>query len=62
MSVELLSGTTNVVRFPIERRARPTLELLRGIGVANEAAFIDDGHDGGFGVGEGRIGFGNRPL
>lgn len=31
MSVELLSGTTNVVRFPIERRARPTLELLRGI-------------------------------
>ena len=31
MSVELLSGMTNVVRFPVERRARPTLELLRGI-------------------------------
>jgi hypothetical protein len=31
MSVELLSGMTNVVRFPVERRARPTLELLRGM-------------------------------
>ena len=31
MSVELLSGMTNVVWFPVERRARPTLELLRGI-------------------------------
>ena len=31
MSVELLSAMTNVVRFPVERRARPTLELLRGI-------------------------------
>jgi hypothetical protein len=31
MSVELLSGMTNVVRFPVERRAWPTLELLRGI-------------------------------
>ena len=31
MSVELLSGMTNVVRFPVERRARPMLELLRGI-------------------------------
>src|SRR6516162_3634106 len=31
MSVELLSGVTNVVRFPVERRARPRLELLRGI-------------------------------
>jgi hypothetical protein len=28
---ELLPGTTNVVRFPIERRTRPTLELLREI-------------------------------
>jgi hypothetical protein len=31
MRVELLPGTTNVVRFPVERRARPTLELLREI-------------------------------
>src|SRR6516165_10371238 len=31
MSVELLFGMTNVVRFPVERRARPRLELLRGI-------------------------------
>ena len=31
MRVELLPGMTNVVRFPVERRARPTLELLRGI-------------------------------
>ena len=30
MRVELLPGMTNVVRFPLERRARPTLELLRG--------------------------------
>jgi hypothetical protein len=31
MRVELLPGMTNVVRFPVERRARPTLELLREI-------------------------------
>jgi hypothetical protein len=31
MSVELLFGMTNVLRFPVERRARPTLELLRGM-------------------------------
>ena len=31
MRVELLPGMTKVVRFPVERRARPTLELLRGI-------------------------------
>jgi hypothetical protein len=31
MRIELLLGTTNVVRFPVERRARPTLELLREI-------------------------------
>ena len=31
MSVELLFGMTNVVRFPVERGARPRLELLRGI-------------------------------
>ena len=31
MRVELVTGTSNVVRFPIERRARLTLELLRDI-------------------------------
>lgn len=31
MRIELLPGLTNVFRFPIERRARPTLELLRDI-------------------------------
>src|SRR5271165_6784644 len=31
MRAELLPGMTNVVRFPVERRARPTLELLREI-------------------------------
>ncbi len=31
MRVEVLPGMTNVVRFPVERRARPTLELLREI-------------------------------
>lgn len=31
MRIELLPGMTNVVRFPVERRARPTLELLREI-------------------------------
>ena len=29
MRVERLPGTANVVRFPVERRARPTLELMR---------------------------------
>jgi len=29
MEPELLPGTTNVVRFPIEERGRPTLELMR---------------------------------
>ncbi len=29
MRIELLPGTTNVVRFRVERRARPTLGLLR---------------------------------
>jgi len=28
---ELLDGMTNVVRFPVEQRARPTIELLRDI-------------------------------
>ena len=31
MHIDLLPGTTNVVRFPVERRASPTLDLLRGI-------------------------------
>ena len=31
MRVEMLPGMTNVVRFPVERRARPTVELLREI-------------------------------
>jgi len=31
MRVELLPGMKNVLRFPIERRARPTLDLLREI-------------------------------
>jgi hypothetical protein len=31
MRIELLPGMTNVVRFPVERRALATLELLRGI-------------------------------
>ena len=31
MRIELLPGMTNVVRFPIERRARPTLRLVREI-------------------------------
>ena len=29
MAPDLLPGTTNVVRFPIEERGRPTLELMR---------------------------------
>jgi len=31
MRIELLPGMSNVVRFPVERRARPTLDLLREI-------------------------------
>ena len=31
MRIELVTGVSNVVRFPVERRARPTLDLLRGI-------------------------------
>lgn len=31
MRLELLPGMKNVLRFPIERRARPTLDLLREI-------------------------------
>ena len=48
---------------PSAAPARAVKALERRIGAANEAAFLDHGHDGGFGVGEGRIGFGNRrPL
>ena len=31
MRIELLPGLTNVIRFPVERRARPTMDLLREI-------------------------------
>ena len=31
MRVEILPNTSNVVRFPVERRARPTLELMGDI-------------------------------
>lgn len=31
MNVDLLPGQDNVVRFPVERRARPTLDLMREI-------------------------------
>ena len=31
MQIEMLPGTNNVVRFPVERRGRPTMELLREI-------------------------------
>ncbi len=31
MRVELVTGTTNVVRFPLERRAPPTMDVLRAI-------------------------------
>ncbi|WP_076970455.1 hypothetical protein [Roseomonas mucosa] len=31
MRIELLPGLINVIRFPVERRARPTLDLLREI-------------------------------
>lgn len=31
MRLDLISGTTNVIRFPVERRAPATLELLREI-------------------------------
>ncbi len=37
MWVETLAGTTNVLRFPTERRARPTLDLMRSL--------APDGHD-----------------
>jgi len=43
MHFERLPGTTNVVRFPIERRATPTLALLREIApdVREVLAFAD---------------------
>lgn len=31
MTYELLDGTMNVIRFPVEDRARPTIELMRDI-------------------------------
>ena len=49
MRIELLPGLTNVIRFPVERRARPTLDLLREIapdprevGCAIEAFGLED--------------------
>jgi len=48
MRIELLPGMTNVVRFPVERRARATLELLRGVApdvreVVNPRRVVRDG-------------------
>ena len=31
MTYEVLDGTLNVIRFPVEERARPTIELMRDI-------------------------------
>jgi len=31
MQTDAMPGTSNVLRFPVERRARPTLDLLREI-------------------------------
>jgi hypothetical protein len=31
MKIELMPGTSNVVLFPVQSRARPSLELLRQI-------------------------------
>ncbi|MBN9560439.1 MAG: hypothetical protein J0H14_06870 [Alphaproteobacteria bacterium] len=31
MKIDAMPGTSNVLRFPVERRARPTLDLLREI-------------------------------
>src|SRR5271155_5608361 len=31
MRIEMALGMTNVIRFPVERRAKPTLDLLREI-------------------------------
>lgn len=31
MTYELLDGTLNVIRFPVEERVRPTIELMRDI-------------------------------
>ena len=49
MRIELLPELANVIRFPVERRARPTLPLLRDIapdprevGAAIEAFGLDD--------------------
>ncbi len=46
MRIERLSPATNVVRFPIERRARPTLELMRQLAPsADDLAVLATGHD-----------------
>jgi hypothetical protein len=44
MRIEILDGTANVVRFPVERRVRPTLDLLREIAPdVREVLLIADG-------------------
>jgi hypothetical protein len=44
MRIEILPGTANVVRFPVERRARPTLDLLREIAPdIREVLLVADG-------------------
>jgi hypothetical protein len=46
MRIEMLPGTMNVVRFPVERRARPTLDLLRDIAPdAREVLVIAEAFD-----------------
>jgi hypothetical protein len=45
MTIELLPGTTNVLRFPTEERARPTLDLLREIAPdPQEVSLIAEGY------------------
>jgi hypothetical protein len=54
LRIELVAGTSNVVRFPVERRARPTLDLLREIADASVAAshaqqrVVDAQSEGGY--------------
>lgn len=44
MHIELLPGLENVVRFPVERRARPTLDLMREIAPdVREVLLVADG-------------------
>jgi len=46
MVIEPIPGTTNVVRFPIEERGRPTLDLLRSIAPdAREVTLLAETHE-----------------